>query len=234
MNTSANLKPALAELVGTFMFVFLGAGAGAMAATNGGGIVAVALAHGLALMLVIYAFGFVSGAHVNPAVTLALAVTRKVTWERAVWYWIAQALGAILAAYLLLYLVGAGTGLGATIGSLTRTDPIRATVTEAVLTFFLVSAVFGTGVSGRNGNAVGVAIGMVLAADALMGGALTGASMNPARTLGPAVATGDFSYLWIYIVGPVVGGLAAALLYNQVFLPREAPAPQPLTRKQRR
>jgi aquaporin Z len=235
MNTNANLKPALAELVGTFMLVFLGAGTGALAATSGGGIVAVALAHGLALMIIIYAFGIISGAHVNPAVTLALAATGKVTWERAIWYLLAQIIGGLLAAFLLAYLVGTQTGLGATTGSLTATDPIKATIVEAVLTFFLVAAVFGTGVSGRNGNAVGVAIGLVLAADILMGGSLTGASMNPARTLGPAVATGDLSYLWIYIVGPIVGGLAAALLYNYVFLPAApTPAPQPVTRKSRR
>ena len=234
MNANANLKPALAELLGTFMLVFLGAGAGALAGTNGGGIVAVALTHGLALMIIIYAFGIISGAHVNPAVTLALAVTRKITWERAVWYWLAQIIGATLAAFLLAYLVGTDTGLGATVGSLTTSDPLKAAITEAILTFFLIAAVFGTGVSGRNGNAVGVAIGLVLTADILMGGALTGASMNPARTLGPALATGDLSYLWIYIVGPLVGAVAAALLYDMVFLPREAPAPQPLTRKQRR
>jgi MIP family channel proteins len=234
MNANANLKPALAELLGTFMLVFLGAGAGALAGSNGGGLVAVALAHGIALVVIIYAFGIISGAHVNPAVTLALAATGKITWERAVFYFVAQFLGGILAAYLLLYLLGPGTSLGATTGSLTTTDPLRAAITEAVLTFFLLAAVFGTGVSGRNGNAVGVAIGLVLTADILMGGSLTGASMNPARTLGPALATGDLSYLWIYFAGPIVGGLAAALLYNQVFLPREAPAPAPLTRKQRR
>jgi glycerol uptake facilitator-like aquaporin len=153
---------------------------------------------------------------------------------RAIWYWVAQFVGGLLAALLLRYLLGAGSNLGATVGTLTTADPIRATVTEAVLTFFLLAAVFGTGVSGRNGNAAGVAIGLVLAMDILMGGSLTGASMNPARTLGPAVVTGDLSYLWIYIVGPAVGAVAAALLYHQVFLPVPAPAPQPLTRKQRR
>jgi MIP family channel proteins len=228
-----NVKAALAELIGTFTLVFIGAGTGALAGTSGGGIVAVALAHGIALLVIVYAWGIISGAHVNPAVTLALAVTRKVTWERALYYWVAQFLGGILAAFLLLYLVGRETGLGATVGSLTTADPIRATIVEAVLTFFLVAAVFGTGVSGRNGNAAGAAIGLVLAMDILMGGALTGASMNPARTLGPALAMGDLSYLWIYIVGPAVGGIAAGLLFNYVFLPKVGPAPQPLTRKKR-
>jgi MIP family channel proteins len=229
-----DLKAALAELLGTFTLVFIGAGTAALAAESGGGIVAVALAHGVALLVIIYIWGFISGAHVNPAVTLALAATRKISWLRAGYYLVAQMLGGAAAGFLLLYLVGAETGLGATIGSLTIADPIRATIVELVLTFFLVSAVFGTGVSARNGNAVGAAIGLVLTMNILMGGALTGGSMNPARTFGPALATGDLSYLWIYIVGPVLGGLAAAFLYDIVFLPREAPAPAPLTRKKRR
>jgi aquaporin Z len=227
-------KPALAELLGTFTLVFIGAGAGALAGSNGGGIVSVALAHGIALMVIIYAVGIISGAHVNPAVTFGLVITNKVSWTRAAIFWVAQFLGGILAALLLAYLIGTESGLGATVGSLTTTDPVKATIVEAVLTFFLLMAVFGTGVSGRNGNAVGAAIGLVLTMDILMGGSLTGASMNPARTLGPALVTGDWSYLWIYIVGPVVGAAAAALLYNFVFLPVAPPAPQPVTRRQKR
>jgi MIP family channel proteins len=182
-----NLKPALAELIGTFTLTFIGAGAGALAGTNGGGIVAVALAHGVALMVIVYAWGAISGAHVNPAVTFGLAVAGKIDWVKAVWYWIAQFVGATIAAYLLLYLVGKDSGLGATTGSLTKTDAVKTIVVEAVLTFFLVTVVFGTAVSGRNGNAAGIAIGLVLTMDILMGGALTGASMNPARTFGPAL-----------------------------------------------
>ena len=95
---------------------------------------------------------------------------------------------------------------------------MKTIVVEAVLTFFLVTAVFGTAVSGRNGNAAGFAIGFVLLMDILMGGALTGASMNPARTFGPALATGDFSYLWMYLLGPLLGAAVAALVYDRVFL----------------
>jgi MIP family channel proteins len=218
-----NLKPALAELIGTFTLTFIGAGAGALAGSNGGGILAVALAHGVALMVIVYAWGAVSGAHVNPAVTFGLALTGKIDWTRAVWYWVAQLIGAAIAAYLLAYLVGASTGLGATVGSLTENDPVKTLVVEAVLTFFLVTAVFGTAVSGRNGNAAGLAIGFVLAMDILMGGSLTGASMNPARTFGPALASGDISYFWMYLVGPFAGAAAAAFLFDRVFL-----NPQPL------
>ena len=212
-----NLKPALAELIGTFTLTFIGAGAGALAGTSGGGIIAVALAHGVALMVIVYTWGAISGAHVNPAVTFGLALAGKMDWVKAVWYWIAQLVGAALAAYLLAYLVGVSTGLGATTGSLTNADPVKTIVVEAVLTFFLVTAVFGTAVMGRNGNAAGLAIGFVLTMDILMGGALTGASMNPARTFGPALAAGDLSYFWMYVVGPLAGGAIAALLWDRYF-----------------
>ena len=119
-----DLKPALAELIGTFTLTFIGAGAGALAGTNGGGIVAVALAHGVALMVIIYAWGAVSGAHVNPAVTFGVALAGKMTWAKAVSYWVAQLIGAVLAAFLLLFLIGNVGGLGATTGSLTSTDPL--------------------------------------------------------------------------------------------------------------
>ena len=209
-------RSAMAELIGTFTLVFIGAGAGALAGTNGGGIVAVALAHGVALMTIVYTWGPVSGAHVNPAVTFGLAVGRKISWGKAVVYWIAQFIGAAIASYVLLFLIGDTGGLGATTGSLTHSDALRTMVVEAVLTFFLVSTVLGTAVAGRGGNAFGLAIGFVLIMDILMGGALTGASMNPARTFGPALATGDLSYLWLYIVGPCVGGAVASVLSGKV------------------
>jgi aquaporin Z len=219
MIRNENIKPALAELVGTFTLVFIGAGAGALAGgAGGGGILAVALAHGIALMVVVYAWGAVSGAHVNPAVTFGMALTGKLPWIRAVWYWAAQFIGAIVAAYLLSYILGTRTGLGATVGSLTKTDTTKTILLEAVLTFFLVTAVFGTMVSNRNGNAAGIAIGFVLAMDVLVGGSLTGASVNPARTLGPAVATGDLSYFLMYALGQLAGAAGAALLYDRVYL----------------
>ena len=177
-----------------------------------------ALAHGIALAVIVYAWGSISGAHVNPAVTFGLALTGKIDWGKAVAYWVAQCIGAAIAGYLLLYLVGASSGLGATTGSLTATQPFKTIVVEAVLTFFLVTAVFGSAVAGRNGNAAGLAIGLVLTMDILAGGAATGASMNPARTLGPALALGDLSYLWMYFVGPLAGGAAAALLYDGLYV----------------
>ena len=224
-----NTRQPLAEFVGTFTLVFIGAGTGAVAAANGAGIVGVALAHGIALLVVVYAWGSVSGAHVNPAVTFGIALTGRITWPKALSYWGAQFLGGIVAAYLLLYLLGGESNLGTTLGTLTDggttpDDPLKAAVVEAVLTFFLVIAVFASGIGGRNGNAAGVAIGLVLAMDILMGGGLTGGSMNPARSLGPALATGNYSNLWVYFVGPLAGGAAGALLYQQ-FLPTQEKQP---------
>ncbi|MEX0679555.1 MAG: aquaporin [Pirellulales bacterium] len=218
-------KAAMAELVGTFTLVLIGAGAGALAETSGGGLVGVALAHGLALAVIIYAWGSISGAHVNPAVTFGVAVAGRIEWVKAISYWIAQLLGAIAAAYLLLWIVGHGTNLGATVGSLTPVGPdpaegtnaLKVIVVEGVLTFFLVVAVMASGVHGLNGNAAGLAIGLVLTMDILFGGSLTGASMNPARTLGPAVANGDITYVWMYFVGPLAGGAIAGLFYEKYF-----------------
>lgn len=218
-----NTRQPLAEFVGAFTLVFIGAGTGALAGTSGAGLVGVALAHGIALMVIAYAWGSISGAHVNPAVTFGIALTGRITWPKALSYWGAQFLGGIVAAYLLLYLLGGESNLGATLGTLTDggttpDDVLKATVLEAVLTFFLVVAVFASGVGGKNGNAAGLAIGLVLTMDILMGGLLTGASMNPARSLGPAVASGNYTNLWVYFVGPLVGGAAGGLLYNR-FLP---------------
>jgi len=221
-----NSKSALAELIGTFTLVFIGAGAGALAGESGIGTLGVALAHGVALLVIVYAWGSISGAHVNPAVTLGVAATGRMPWPKAVVYWVAQCVGGLAAAFLLKWLLGPESNLGQTVGTLTPSsagpgDPAKVIVIEAILTFFLLCAVFASGIFGRNGNVAGIAIGLVLTMDILMGGVLTGASMNPARTLGPAVAAGNLSYLWMYLVGPAIGGLAGALLYNSVFLPGE-------------
>ncbi len=224
-----DIKAALAELIGTFTLVFIGAGAGALAETSGGGIMAVAFAHGLALVVIIYTWGSFSGAHVNPAVTFGVVVAGKMDWAKAVSYWIAQFAGGVAAAYLLLWLLGPESNLGSTIGSLTphndvEGNALKVVVLEGVLTFFLVASVCASGVHGLNGNLAGVAIGLVLTMDILCGGALTGASMNPARTLGPALALGDLSYVWMYFVGPLAGGAIAGLAYENFFMVAEGKA----------
>ncbi len=206
-----------AELIGTFTLVFIGAGAGALSSAAGSGLVGVALAHGVALMIIVYTWGAISGAHVNPAVTFGVALTGRMPWLRAVGYWIAQLIGAALAGFLLRYLIGTTGQLGMTLPA-ANVSSVQAVILEAVLTFFLVVTVFACAIAGRNGSAAGLAIGLVLTMDILMGGPLTGASMNPARSFGPAVALGNFSAFSIYVIGPLAGGGLAALMYARWFV----------------
>lgn len=212
------LAPVLtAELVGTFALVFVGAGAGAIGV---GGLVGVALAHGLILLSCAYAFGAISGTHINPAVTIGIWLAGGIEASRAAAYVVVQLIGGILAALCLrVVLAGsawADSGLGATL----LAEGVPATsglLLEALLTFFLVSAVLNLAIAGRGGNQAGIGIAATLTAAILIGGPLTGASLNPARSLGPALITGNLADLWLYFVGPIAGGLIAALLYKGVF-----------------
>jgi aquaporin Z len=206
----------IAEFIGTFALVFIGAGAGALQV---GGLVGVALAHGFTLAVIAFAYGHISGAHINPAVTFGLWVGRTIDTLTAITYIVAQLLGGIAAGYVLMVVLGGPlNGLGATVLA-SGTTPIQGLVVEAILTFFLVNTVFNTAVSGRAGGHAPLAIGLTLAFSILMGGPLTGASLNPARTLGPAVAAGNYADIWLYFAGPALGGLAAALLYVGVLKP---------------
>jgi MIP family channel proteins len=207
------LKAGLAEFVGTFILVFIGAAAVA----SNQGVVTAALAHGLALLFIVYTYGHVSGAHVNPAVTLGVFIARKISALNMVMYWVAQLIGALVAALLLRVILGAGSPLGETTGSLTDAAPWMAAIFEAVLTFFLVSSVIQTAVYGKAGNLAGVAIGLTLGASILAGGTYTGASLNPARTLGPALVAGHTAYLLPYLVGIFAGGALAGVVQGFVF-----------------
>jgi len=209
---NANMKASLAELVGTFILVFIGGAAVASAQ----GVVTAGLAHGLALLFIVYTYGHISGAHVNPAVTLGLLVGRQIDLMKAALYWVAQFVGAILAALLLNVLLGGGS-LGETTGSLTESSPLLAALFEAVMTFFLVSTVYQAAVYGKAGNLAGVAIGLTLGASILAGGTYTGASLNPARTLGPALVSGHLGYILPYFVGIFAGGALAGLAHTYLF-----------------
>ncbi len=209
------LKSGLAELIGTFMLVFVGG----FAVASGQGVVAAALAHGLILVSIIFIYGHISGAHVNPAVTAGLLVGGKIDITKAVIYWIAQFAGGIIAAVLLNIIVPGAAKGGQTIGSITASAPWAAALFEAVMTFFLVSAVYQAAVYGKAGNLAPLAIGLTLAASILAGGTYTGASLNPARTIGPALIAGDLSYAVPYLVGIFAGGIVAGLLHTLVFKP---------------
>lgn len=203
----------VAEFTGTFALIFVGAGA---VAVGVGGLLGAALAHGLVVLGLVYAYGHISGTHINPAVTISMLIAKQISAATAASYILVQLLGGTAAAFVLRYVLGGSdSGLGVTILA-DGVSPARGLFIEAILTFFLVNAVLNTAVSGKAGSLAGVAIGMTLISVILMGGPLTGASLNPARTLGPAIATGNFADIWLYFVGPVLGGVVAALLYNTV------------------
>ena len=214
-----NLKAFLAEFIATFALIFIGVGSIAVDhITNGGtGLLGIALAHGLTLCVMISATAAISGGHVNPAVTIGLFCAKKIDLKNTIGYVIFQCLGAIVAAWTLklalpssaLIAVKMGTpslGEGVTVG--------MGLLIEAILTFFLVFAVYGTAVDKRAPQMGGLFIGLTVAFDILVGGPLTGAAMNPARYIGPALLSGDLSNAWLYWVGPIVGGVFAAVVYK--------------------
>jgi MIP family channel proteins len=214
----------MAELIGTFALVFFGAGAILQHnATQAVGITGIAVAHGLAILVSIYAFGAISGGHFNPCITFGMAVTRRLSWGDAVTYWIAQLAGAALGAFLLACLYPGGAaevhlGAPAVAASL---SPYRAMVLEAVMAFMLVIVVFGSAVDPRAPKGfAGLAIGFTLIGNILVGASLTGAAFNPARAFGPALMAGFWQDHWIYWVGPMLGGGAAAVLYDRFLLSR--------------
>ena len=211
-----NTKNLVVEFIGTFTLIFIGAGA---VAIGQGGLMGAALAHGFVVIAFIYAYGHISGTHINPAVTLGFLIAGEIEFVVAVGYWIVQFLGGILGAVLLNVVLPNPGDLGVTIltteanGGAFTVTAIQGLIVEIVLTFFLVNTIFNTAVSGKAGNFAGLAIGLTLIFCILMGGPLTRASLNPARTLGPAIVSGNYADIWLYFVGPFVGGVLAALLY---------------------
>jgi aquaporin NIP len=206
------VRSLLAEAIGTFALVFAGCGAIVVDAKTGAlGHVGVALTFGLVIMAMIYAVGHISGAHFNPAVTFAFAVTRHFPWTRAIAYWAAQVAGALAGAALVLTL-GPHAHDGATLPSGSQG---QAFVWEAVLTFFLMLVIMAVATDARAvGEAAAIAVGGTVGLDAMFGGPITGASMNPARSLGPALVSGDLHALWLYLVAPPLGAVVAGLTYQ--------------------
>jgi aquaporin TIP len=215
----------VAEAIGTFTLCFVGILAINNAPGGGLGLTAVALAHGLAILVMVAALGALSGGHFNPAVTFGFMVTRRMTPQRGLMYWGAQLGGAVLAGLLLRWLIGADAVEGGTPG-LATLDPVTGIVLEAVATFFLVLVVFGTAVDERAPKSVyPIAIGLTVTLDILAVGPLTGAAMNPARAFGPALAAGAWTDQWVYWVGPLLGGAAAALLQSGYLMARTPTPP---------
>lgn len=223
-------RAAVAEFIGAFALMFVGGGA--IIVTAGGNLVAIAFAHGLILGVMITATMHISGGQLNPAVSIALGLIGKQPWPRVAAFVGAQLAGATVAALLLKVLLSATYdvgNLGATLGSLTMADsgavsPASAVGLEVIATFFLMFVIMGAAVDERGVGAVkvtsGLAIGLTLAAAILCIGPLTGASLNPSRSFGPALISGTWDFHWVYWVGPVFGAALAAFVYTVSFRTR--------------
>jgi len=214
------VQPALArslvaELIGTFALVFAGAGAIMVnAKTHQLGHIGVAISFGLVIMVMIYAVGHISGAHFNPAVSLAFALTRHFPWSKVAAYWAAQVSGAIIAAAILRGSLGNVAHVGATLPSGSQAQSF---LWEVILTFFLMFVILAVATDTRAvGEAAAIAVGATVGLDAMFGGPISGASMNPARSIGPAIVSGDLHALWLYIAAPLLGAAVGALAYQLV------------------
>jgi aquaporin TIP len=239
------LRRGFAEFVGTFALVFIGAGSvlavslafsaaqagpGELPALGGFTLVGVALAHGLAIAVMASAVGHISGAHFNPAVTLGFLVTRRIAPTLAVVYWSMQFAAATAAAALLRWFFDEPERRVANLGApaLGRgIDHWQGLVIEIVLTFFLVWVIFATAADpgGTFKSIAGLAIGLTITMDVLMGGPLTGAAMNPARAFGPELLAREWSDAWVWYAGPFVGGVLGALAYEWLYLRPLRPLP---------
>lgn len=214
-----------AEAIGTFALCFIGILAintdAITGATGTASLVTVALAHGLTIAVMVAALGALSGAHFNPAVTAGFVATGRMTPVRGAQYVGAQVAGAVLASLLVAFLFGREVVAAGTPAMADNVHPLGGAVVEAVTTFLLVLVVFGTAVDERAPRSVyPLAIGLTVAVDILATGPITGAAMNPARALGPALVGGTWTAHWVYWVGPLLGGIAAAFLQNGFFMVR--------------
>lgn len=210
-----------AELLGTAALTLVAAGGEVIAVRSSGQVDATAraVAPGLMVMAVIYALGQVSGAHINPAVTMAFALRRDFPWRRVPAYWIAQFLGAILAAFYLRALFGRVAEVGAT---RPKAGVGTGFAMETVLTLLLVSIILGTATRAKVvGPNAAIAVGGTVALAGLFAAPISGASMNPARSLGPALVAGFATHQWIYVVGPVLGAMLAAIIATLLHGPRQ-------------
>lgn len=205
----------MAEFIGTFVLVAGGCAAAAVDyRLDGilGGHVGVAVAWGLVVAMVIFAIGHLSGAHINPAVTLAFASGRHFPWREVLPYWFAQVTGAMMGALAVAGMFGTDSGLSVT--QPFQVSGVGAVGIEVLITAVLMLVVMAVATDTRaQGALAAVALGITVAAIGLIMGPMDGASMNPARTIGPAVATGEYTALWVYLLGPVVGALAGVAVY---------------------
>ena len=205
------MKNYISEFIGTFAMIFCGTGAMNINETTGGDVthVGIGITWGLIVMAMIYAFGEISGAHFNPAVSIAFAYAKKFSWKEVPKYIFFQVAGAFAASLLLMWLFPKSELLGATIPTV---DVWRAFVLELILTFFLMVVIINVSTGSKEvGMMAGIAIGSVVLLEALFAGPITNASMNPARSLAPNIVSGNIKGLWLYILAPIIGALLAVV-----------------------
>ena len=205
------MKNYISEFIGTFAMIFCGTGAMTINETTGGDVthVGIGITWGLIVMAMIYAFGEISGAHFNPAVSIAFAYSKKFSWKEVPKYIFFQVAGAFTASLLLMWLFPKSELLGATIPTV---DVWRAFVLELILTFFLMVVIINVSTGSKEvGMMAGIAIGSVVLLEALFAGPITNASMNPARSLAPNIVSGNIKGLWLYILAPIIGALLAVV-----------------------
>lgn len=227
MDDTLDPRALVAEAIGAFTLTFAGAGAIIVASGKANiGLIEIALAHGLAIGLMVAALGAVSGGHFNPSVTVAMWVTRRIGTVSALGYVVAQLVGAVIAALALRGLFPEGLRVEANLGAASLgpgIDFARGVGIEAILTFFLVTVIFGTAVDKRGPKVIaGIAIGLTISMDVLAAGPLTGAVMNPSRAFGPALVAGAWDDHIVWWIGPIIGAVAAGLLYHYVLIEEEA------------
>lgn len=219
-NGRKEIAALLMEFIGTFALIFMGAGA--IIQTQNGNLVAIALAHGLAIGLLVAAGGHISGGVYNPAIAIGLMAAGKLPYVRGATFIVAQLLGATAAAGLLKAALPAAAVDVVKLGTPLPGPGIssgQALVVEIVLTFFLMFVIFGVAVDKRGPASIaGLAIGLTITMGVCMGGALTGAAMNPARSFGPMLVQQEWTAAWVYWVGPIIGAILAALIYTFVML----------------
>lgn len=205
------MKRYISESIGTFAMVFCGTGAMTINEVTQGAVThpGIAITWGLIVMAMIYAFGDISGAHFNPAVTVAFAYAKKFSWSEVPKYILAQCIGAIAASSMLLFLFPESEFLGATLPSF---EAYKAFVLEILLAFFLMLVIINVSTGSKEiGIIAGIAIGGVVLLEAMFAGPMTKASMNPARSLGPALLSGNLQHLWLYLTAPFIGALLAVV-----------------------
>jgi len=205
------MKNYISEFIGTFAMIFCGTGAMTINETTGGDVthVGIGITWGLIVMAMIYAFGEISGAHFNPAVSIAFAYAKKFSWKEVPKYIFFQVAGAFTASLLLMWLFPKSELLGATIPTV---DVWRSFVLELILTFFLMVVIINVSTGSKEvGMMAGIAIGSVVLLEALFAGPITNASMNPARSLAPNIVSGNIKGLWLYILAPIIGALLAVV-----------------------